>query len=144
LGGAQPAEASAPVCFDPSGFQYRGFSCVPQEYNTDCAKGGCYREGLESHPINCPSNGRVYLERHRTCGEDVTYNGIHKQFALRLNVCGGDYDGWEWLSTDAGNCSCTPQAIRWSCNDGYVRIPNGSGGWTQYLPTICMTDKCMN
>ncbi|MFC4118924.1 twin-arginine translocation signal domain-containing protein [Nonomuraea zeae] len=142
LGGAQPAEAGPPTCFDPSGFQYRGGVCAPASYTTNCSKGGCYREGLTSHPINCPSRGAVYKERHRTCGEDVTYNGTHKQFTLRLNECGGNWDGWEWIGTDTDvNCGCTTPYILWSCNDGYVRVPSG-GGWSDWIPSICMTDVC--
>lgn len=142
LGGARPAEAGPAVCYDPAGFQYRGGDCVPADYPTDCSKGGCYREGLLSHPINCPSRGAVYKERHRTCGEDVVYNGNHKQFALRLNECGGSYDGWEWIGTDASpTCGCGSRRILWSCNDGYVRVVN-NGVPGQWAKSICMTDTC--
>lgn len=149
FGGATPAEAGPPVCFDPAGFQYRGGICAPREYSfrTTCSTGGCNRTGLVSHAVNCPSNGAVYKERHRTCGEDRIYNGTHKQFALRLNECGTGgncppgtaCDGWEWIGTDADRrCGCAAgRTILWSCNDGYVQVP-GSGP----VPSICMTDAC--
>jgi hypothetical protein len=145
FGGAAPAEADAPVCFDPSGFQYRGGVCVPAQYPTDCARGGCYRSGLQGSPANCPSNGAVYKERHRTCGENRIINGKEKQFQLRLNDCSGNYDGWEWIGTDATpRCSCpSPQRILWSCNDGWVSTREG-GGWSSWLPSVCMTSACWN
>jgi hypothetical protein len=144
IGGAAPAEADAPVCSPwPAGFQFRGGVCVPSAYPTDCNKGGCYRSGIQSSPANCPSNGAVYKERHRTCGEERIINGHEKRFALRLNDCGGDYDGWEWIGTDASpRCGCpSPQRILWSCNDGWLATRQGTG-WGEYVPSICMTGAC--
>lgn len=145
FGGSSPAEADAPVCWDPSGFQYRGLSCIPSNYTTNCSKGGCFREGYQSSAYNCACCG-AYNERHRTCGEDQTVNGYQKQYALRLNDCGDFYDGWEWRHTDAHEqCGCAfvgsgwyPQ---WSCNDGWIRS-NGGGGWTSYVESICMQITC--
>lgn len=145
LGAAPPAEADDPVCLDPSGFQYRGGICFPADYTTNCSKGGCYRSGIQSSAANCPSNGLVYKERHRTCGENRIVNGVPKRFALRLNDCSGNYDGWEWVGTDTDiRCGCTsPRRILWSCNDGWISGYDGST-WGEYIPSICMTDVCWN